>query len=109
LLPEDRLAHELRECRDRIAAATGESVVAVAYPNGDFSDLVVQEARRAGYRLGFTTRRGHVSMADDRFKLRRINIHESATATMPEFLCTLLGVFRRYQLADGDARSRHGR
>ena len=109
LLPEDRVAHELRECRDRIAAATGEPVLAVAYPNGDFSDLVVQETRRAGYRLGFTTRRGHVSVADDPFKLRRINIHESATATMPEFLCTLLGVFRRYQPADGDARSRHGR
>ena len=109
LLPKDRVAHELRECHDRIAAATGEPVVAVAYPNGDFSDLVVQETRRAGYRLGFTTRRGHVSVADDPFKLRRINIHESATATMPEFLCTLLGVFRRYQLADGDARSRYRR
>lgn len=109
LLPEERLGYELRECRDRIAAATGEPVVAVAYPNGDFSDLVVHEAKRAGYRLGFTTRRGHVSAADDHFKLRRINIHESATATMPEFLCTLLGVFRRYQPADSDARSCHRR
>ena len=105
VLPKDMVADELRGCRERIAVATGQAVVAVAYPNGDFNDTVVQEVRRAGYRLGFTTRRGLVSASDDRFKLRRINIHESATATMPEFLCTLLGVFRRYQPADLDARS----
>jgi len=108
-LSEDRLDHELRECRVRVESSTGDPVVAVAYPNGDFSDLILNETRRAGYRLGFTTRRGHVSALDDPFKLRRINIHESATATIPEFLCTLLGVFRGYQLADDDARSRHGR
>lgn len=107
-LATQRLAHELRECRCRIAAAFGKPVVAVAYPNGDFNDAVVQEARLAGFRLGFTTRRGHVSATDDPFRLRRINIHESATATLPEFLCTLLGVFRKYQPADDHAHSRNG-
>ena len=40
------------------------------------------DARRADYRLGFATRRSHISAADDRFNLRRINIQESSTATM---------------------------
>lgn len=64
-----------------------------AYPNGDHDDDTVSAASEAGFTMAFTTVPGHVCAEDDRLRLRRVNIHESATSTAPEFLCRLLGLF----------------
>jgi peptidoglycan/xylan/chitin deacetylase (PgdA/CDA1 family) len=63
-----------------------------AYPNGIVDDSVARAARDAGFTLGFATRNQLVGHGDDRFRLRRINIHEQATATVPELLCLITGV-----------------
>jgi peptidoglycan/xylan/chitin deacetylase (PgdA/CDA1 family) len=99
-LQPDFASQELRDSRGHIESATGKNVLAIAYPNGDFDDTVVAGARQAGYSLGFTTRRGLVNGNEDPLKLRRINIHESANATMPEFLCTLVGIFSKWPPPD---------
>ena len=87
---------ELRETRARLQAAVGRVVTAIAYPNGNYDDSVVQQARGAGYLAGFTTQRGLVSEGDDPLRLRRLNVHEAATASLPEFLCIILGVFHKW-------------
>lgn len=99
-LQPDCASQELRDSRSHIESVTGRHVPAIAYPNGDFDDAVVAGARQAGYSLGFTTRRGLVNGQEDPLKLRRINIHESANATMPEFLCTLVGIFSKWPPPD---------
>lgn len=94
-----RASSELIESRARVAAAVGKPILSVAYPNGDFNEDVVSLSRAAGFRLGFTTDKGSVGFEADPFRLPRINIHESATQTMPEFLCALLLVFQRLRRA----------
>jgi len=67
-------------------------VLECAYPNGIVDDAVARAARDAGFTLAFATRNQLVAHGDDKFRLRRINIHEQATATVPELLCLITGV-----------------
>lgn len=94
-----RASAELNESRARVGAVVGRPILSVAYPNGDFNESVVALSRAAGFKLGFTTDKGSVGSEADPLKLPRINIHESATRTMPEFLCALLLVFQRLRRA----------
>ena len=91
-----RAERELVAARERLEAATGQPVSGIAYPNGNYDETVVQLARQAGYRIGFTTQRGLVAEGDDALKLRRLNVHEAAAGSRPEFLCLILGVFHKW-------------
>ena len=64
-----------------------------AYPNGIVDDDVARAARDAGMSLAFVTRNRLVEHGDDHYHLRRVNIHEQATASNPELLCLILGIF----------------
>ena len=95
-LAEADAGFELVESRRRLETVVGQPISALAYPNGNYDDTVVELTRRAGYRIAFTTQRGLVSEGDDAFKLRRLNVHEASARTMPEFLCLILGVFHKW-------------
>jgi peptidoglycan/xylan/chitin deacetylase (PgdA/CDA1 family) len=111
-LPPERAAAELEEARRRIAEAVGTPVMSIGYPNGNYDDVVVRLTRAAGYKLGFTTDKGLVGEVRDPFKLPRINIGGSATASNPDFLCAILQVFNRLRRPPAaprtDAHPRHG-
>jgi peptidoglycan/xylan/chitin deacetylase (PgdA/CDA1 family) len=64
-----------------------------AYPNGDFDASVIESLTRAGLEIGFTTEQGFVGAKSDLGKLPRVNLHENAAGTAPEFLCRILGIF----------------
>lgn len=95
-ISEADIESELLASRKRIERAIGQTVSAMAYPNGNYSDVVVDLTRRAGYRIAFTTQRGLVSEGDDPFRLRRLNVHEGSARTIPELLCLILGLFHRW-------------
>jgi len=97
LLPDELVERELLKCRRDIEANIGHTTEAIAYPNGDHDERIVNLAYRAGFRIGFTTVRGVLDAGDDPMRIRRINIHNSAARTTAELLCTLLGVFRWYR------------
>lgn len=92
-LDDDDLERELQDSRGRLESECGTPVTSIAYPNGDFDDRVASAAKRAGYALGFTTQSGWNRRGDSPLTLKRINIHEDATATPALFLCRLLGLF----------------
>ncbi len=75
---------------ERLGRAT---IPAFSYPNGSFNSSVIDAVRAAGYRLAFTIEPGSIAADDDRFTLKRINIHEDATSTEPLFLARLVGLF----------------
>lgn len=110
-MPQERAAAELEEASRRITQEVGKPTTTIGYPNGNYDDHVVRLTRAAGYRLGFTTDKGLVGEIRDPFKLPRLNIHEGATRTLPDFLCAILLVFnpmRRAAAPRVDARPRHG-
>ena len=99
---EHRLLTEVstNEARDEICMAKDvidghlkERVPTFSYPNGNWSSDVVDLVKESGYRFAFTTRRGLVSCEDDRFMVRRMNIHEDMTNSKPMFLARLVGLF----------------
>lgn len=95
LSPDASMA-ELCEVRNRLREALGLPITAIAYPNGNYDEAVIRQAREAGYLAGFTTQRGLVSEGDDPLRLRRLNVHEASTGSLPEFLCIILGVFHKW-------------
>lgn len=91
-LPKDEVIRELETSKREIAAHAGLDVQLLAYPNGDCNEETAEAARQTNYTAAFTTAHGVVAANDDRFLLRRINIHDRATRTTAGFYATLLGV-----------------
>jgi peptidoglycan/xylan/chitin deacetylase (PgdA/CDA1 family) len=89
----DEAWSEIRTAKDVLDRRFKETVPAFSYPNGYRTPEVVDMVKASGYRLAFITRRGLVSCEDDRFTVRRINIHESVTNSTPMFLARLVGLF----------------
>lgn len=84
---------EIGAAREVLVSRCAESLPTFSYPNGDWSPAVALQVRGHGFRLAFTTQPGRVRSSDDPFALRRVNIHEDMTATMPLFMARVVGLF----------------
>jgi peptidoglycan/xylan/chitin deacetylase (PgdA/CDA1 family) len=84
---------EIRSAKDVITGHLQKTVPTFSYPNGNWSPDVAKLVEEAGYRLAFTTEPGFVSCEDDRFTVRRINIHEGLMNSRPLFLARIVGLF----------------
>lgn len=78
------LAAELRESLDALRARRINHVPVLAYPNGNCNRDVTRAAQAAGYRAAVTVRRGlERSFPLDRFRLKRISVHDDVTRSAP--------------------------
>jgi peptidoglycan/xylan/chitin deacetylase (PgdA/CDA1 family) len=71
----ESLQEELVVPRDRIKQESGSSPDTLAYPHGRFSQVVINAAKAAGYKLAVTTLEGrntHQSIKQKPFELRKI-------------------------------------
>ena len=84
---------EIRTAKEVLDGRLPENVPTFSYPNGNWSPDVAKFVEAAGYRLAFTTEPGFVSCEDDRFTIRRINIHEGLMNSRPLFLARIVGLF----------------
>ena len=84
---------EARESGVAIEEALGLPIAAFSYPNGDCSEDVIDVVRSCGYRAAFTTREGTHAAGDDSFRIRRYNIHEDMTASIPMFMARIVGLW----------------
>jgi peptidoglycan/xylan/chitin deacetylase (PgdA/CDA1 family) len=76
-LTPERLQFELTESKRRIEQELGAPCEVIAYPNGgraDFSEGVMQAAKRAGYRLGFTIIERFTDKPENAFAVNRLCI-----------------------------------
>jgi peptidoglycan/xylan/chitin deacetylase (PgdA/CDA1 family) len=85
--------HEIDGPRKVLDDALGRPADAFCYPNGYVTPPVVEQVRAAGYRLGFTTRRGFVQATDDPLTIGRLNVHDGVTSSEAMFLARLVGLF----------------
>lgn len=90
---DDQIENELRGSRRLLRDRLGIEADAVAYPNGDFSEAVVEAAGRAGYRLGFTTESRHARKGDKPLALPRILVGRPDT---PPILAGRLAGWREW-------------
>ena len=91
-LPSETVMQEVGQSRDRLESILNEEICSFAYPDGKFSASTSQAVKAAGYKVAFTTERGPVEPGSDPYRVRRINIHEDMTSTIPMFLCRILGI-----------------
>jgi peptidoglycan/xylan/chitin deacetylase (PgdA/CDA1 family) len=86
---DSELSSSKRMIEEKIGSRTG---IYFSYPNGDYTDLAKEKVAQNGYRAAFGTKPGTVTIKDDRFSLKRINIHEDMTSHLPMFYCRILGI-----------------
>jgi len=80
----DRISHEISLSKQIIENRLNSSVSTFAYPNGtetDFNNVVVKEVIKAGYCNACTTIEGINTNINNRFLLKRINIHNNMCMT----------------------------
>jgi peptidoglycan/xylan/chitin deacetylase (PgdA/CDA1 family) len=91
-LPRERVLDELRASKRTIETALGTRVVAFSYPNGDYDAGIRDAVAACGFDVAFTTEDGTVSAADDRYRIRRVNVHEGAASTVPLLMARIAGL-----------------
>lgn len=79
-LTADRAREELVESKRQLEQGLGRPVAFVSYPGGGFTPAIREAARDAGYRAACTTNRGLPRQPVDRWALRRITMHASASS-----------------------------
>jgi peptidoglycan/xylan/chitin deacetylase (PgdA/CDA1 family) len=71
-LSDAELARAVREGRERLAEAAGQTIDAIAYPHGKADERVAQAAREAGFARGYVTGRRPVTPEDEPLLLPRV-------------------------------------
>ncbi|PUB84992.1 MAG: hypothetical protein DBP02_06585 [gamma proteobacterium symbiont of Ctena orbiculata] len=92
-LAREEVIEELAKSKASIEKNVQAVVKSIAYPNGDYSDLIGDVARSEGYMYGFGTEFGHVDESNNRYNLKRININDTVADSKPTFLATIIGIF----------------
>lgn len=84
---------EVRESKSMIETMLGTSVECFCYPNGDYTEEVIETVKNAGYKAAFSTERGTHGEDDNPYRIRRINIHEDMTCNTPMFMARIVGLW----------------
>lgn len=92
-LEVEELEKEISKSKEAIENKLGKDTWAFSYPNGDFSKVAVDAVRKSGYKLAFTTESGPVASRDDPYRIKRRNIFEDMTDSIPMFLARVVGLW----------------
>ncbi|MCG8121367.1 MAG: polysaccharide deacetylase family protein [Candidatus Thiodiazotropha endolucinida] len=92
-LAREEVIAELEKSKTSIENNLQAVVKSIAYPNGDYNDVIGDVARSEGYMYGFGTEFGNVDENSNRYNLKRININDTVADSKPIFLATLIGIF----------------
>lgn len=63
---------EIYDSKKVLEDAIGKEVRAFCYPYGDYDNNIVELVRKAGYKIGFTTKFGELEDSENMFEVRRI-------------------------------------
>jgi peptidoglycan/xylan/chitin deacetylase (PgdA/CDA1 family) len=87
----DVVAKELKDSRKRLLheGVVDDSFIPFCYPNGNYSDEIVEMVMMAGYHLAVTTEKGWNHKDDEPFTLKRIGMHEDMSFSTALFACKL--------------------
>jgi peptidoglycan/xylan/chitin deacetylase (PgdA/CDA1 family) len=90
LSKEDAREEITQSKRDLELGITARTPLAFAFPNGDYSDEVMETVKQAGYDFAVTTEPGLNPNCLLAKKLKRIDIHHKIGADIPSFVFRLL-------------------
>ncbi len=88
----DDVRREIRTSFASLEQSLGARPTAFCYPNGDWNAGVAGAVAQQ-FALAFSTRRGRVdAKRENRFAIRRVNVHEDMTSSEPLLLARVLGI-----------------
>ena len=96
-LTRDEILYEFAESKERIEKETGKQVRSVAYPNGDYNQIVINCAKQCGYKFGISYKHDIVNVNKyNPFAIPRI--HVEPDVDLPLFQANILfpQVFVKY-------------
>jgi peptidoglycan/xylan/chitin deacetylase (PgdA/CDA1 family) len=73
-LGDEQMVIELAGSKNRLEQIIGKEVPAVTYPYGDYDTRVCEAARRAGYKMAFSTEPRVLNNEPDMFKIGRFKV-----------------------------------
>lgn len=85
--------HELNDSKMVIEEKIGERIGSMSYPNGNYNRTIIEKTASNGYAVGFSTEFGYNRSDANPYNIRRINIHEDASSTIPLFLSRITGLW----------------
>jgi peptidoglycan/xylan/chitin deacetylase (PgdA/CDA1 family) len=87
---------EISDSKLQLESTHGLSIIALSYPNGDYSAREIRLAKNAGYTAGLSVDFGFNSAKTDLFRLRRIGIDDEDDVNMLVMKsCGLWGFLKR--------------
>ena len=97
-ISEEEVMEELLQSKNKLIEedVVSKSFVPFAYPNGNHTDRIARMVEAAGYSIAVTTNRGWNCLTDDnidRYKLKRVGIHQDMASTDTMFACRIHGLF----------------
>ena len=92
-LGRSEVEKEALESKTQIEMMLGTPVLSFSYPNGDYSEEVAEIVQNAGYKVVFSTEGGTHSASDNPYRIKRINIHEDMTGSIPMFMARIVGLW----------------
>jgi len=92
-LSSTELQKELSESRSMLGKMKINHIPVFCYPNGNYTDTIVEQVKASGYQAAVSTDQGFEgSSALNQFTLKRIGIHDDISKTLPLFAYRLSGV-----------------
>jgi peptidoglycan/xylan/chitin deacetylase (PgdA/CDA1 family) len=93
MLRPEQVARELASSKEVLERELSSEAWTLSYPNGSEDADVRRLAAECGYRAGFGTEAGLVDPSDDRYAIRRVNVHQGSASTVPLLMARIAGVF----------------
>jgi hypothetical protein len=87
------LSRELLDSKTVIESKLNTTINSFSYPNGDCTKKIEKCVKEFGYEVAFGTQHGFVTHNDNPYTLKRTNIHEDMTNSIPMFLARLAGLW----------------
>ena len=78
---DEKAENEIRNCKAELERHYGFNILALAFPNGDYSEREINLARNAGYSCALTLDCGFNDQNTDLFRLRRIPVPDQASVS----------------------------
>jgi peptidoglycan/xylan/chitin deacetylase (PgdA/CDA1 family) len=82
---------QIVQSKTMIETITGKSVIAIAYPNGDFQEREIKLSKDANYTFGFAATQGFINLKSNNYCLHRLSTDD--TCDYNEFLLRVTGVW----------------
>lgn len=92
-LPVEEAREDIQRSKDVIDRQVKMGIPTFSYPRGYWTPQVAELVKASGFRLAFLAKGGSVGCQDNPYTLRRINIGQAGTESMPMFLARVVGLF----------------